>query len=446
MQRGNTAFMAATPANTCYYGLKKLYLAGQSNPMSYSAYKKAIFKACGFCTIILLSLHAGAQTEWVVRVDPATGKYVKIDSIPGVMYIYGSTLSCFDQLHHAYLFVGTTPDVTDIYFFSIDAVNGGVNSKAPFPKLGVRSTLQAFVYAGSLGALYGFYGEGQAKYLSTIDITTGSYSIIKAIPGLTIVYSMVFDSVHRQLVFAGIDVNGAEMLYAADAVTGDVINKMQAPGITDIRYNNNLKVLYGLSSKPGTGFQLASYDIAKNQITPISILPRQFAGLYEGNTTFDNIHNRYIINAQDSIGTSFLYSVDAATGNIVYKVAEPETNNVDLDNIIQYRFDNVSGNLYALHWEAHTLHDTIPTDPGTGPPPFIIYPNPLGGNGRVALDTVYNNVTFMLYDALGRLVKVVRGSNTSYINVSRGNLASAVYFYRIICNQKIKATGKLVIE
>jgi len=295
--------------------------------------------------------------------------------------------------------------------------------------------------------LYGFYGDELTNkyYLATVDLASGSYSILKEVPGLSAVYIMIFDSIHQQLIIAGVDSASYQRLYIADTRTGIIISQMLAPEIMDIQYNNNTGTLYGLVSKNGSGINMVTFDVAKGITSVISTLPGTLIGIYDGNITFDEVHNRYIINAGDTLGVSSLYSIDAATGNVIYKVPAPTTDNIDEDNIIQYRFDNVSGNLYALHWEAHTKRNT---DSGsTNPPhPFIVYPNPVTGNGRIILDTVYSEVVFMLYDVLGRLVRMQKSSNASFINISKGGLASAVYFYKIAVNKKVIATGKLIVE
>jgi hypothetical protein len=200
-----------------------------------------------------------------------------------------------------------------------------------------------------------------------------------------------------------------------------------------------------LLSNGGNGFSLVSFDIAAAATDFISNLPAEIEGIYDGNTTFDDIHNRYIINASDTNAVSFLYSIEASSGSEIYKIPVPTTDNVNLDNIIQYRFDNVSGNLYALHWEAHTQPNT---DSGgtTQTKPFFVWPNPLTGSGKIVLDSVYNAATFMLFDARGRLVQVATAGNASVINISKGYLANAIYFYNIFCDNKLKASGKLLVK
>jgi len=386
-----------------------------------------------------------AQTEYLVKVDPETGVYTKIDSIPGVMYIYMFNYSVFDERDHNYIFYGTYDQVND-YLFTIDAVTGKIVSKAPFPQFADHSALQNFIYANSIKTLYGFYTTNGSQFLASIDPAIGNYSLIKQLTGLSSINESVFCNAKQQMIFAGVDTAGNSVIGTLDVSTGNVLSIKPVPYIQDIQYNNKLGQLYCLYRPPG-GWYIGSIDTATGTVKILNALG-SIEGIYQGETTFDEINNRYIISASDTNSVSYLYTADAATGNVIYKVPALETSNVGQDNIIQYRFDNVSGNLYALHWEAHTKRNTDSTGTaGTSSTrPFVVYPNPVTGNGRIFLDTLYSEVVFMVYDALGRLVRTQKSSNASFIDISRGNLASAIYFYRIANNRKTLATGKIIFE
>jgi hypothetical protein len=84
---------------------------------------------------VLLSLNlfiAISQTEYLTKVNAATGAYIKIDSLPGVMWIALSNYSTFDENNHRYFFNGS-PDLLNWYLFSVDALTGKIISKPSFP-------------------------------------------------------------------------------------------------------------------------------------------------------------------------------------------------------------------------------------------------------------------------------------------------------------------------
>ena len=68
-------------------------------------------------------------------------------------------------------------------------------------------------------------------------------------------------------------------------------------------------------------------------------------------STFDKINGRFIFRGGDAGSNWALYTIDVTTGNIIYNPPFPVLVN-SADNIIELEFDNSSGMLYALHWDA----------------------------------------------------------------------------------------------
>mgnify|MGYP001610797804 CR=1 FL=1 len=79
-----------------------------------------------------------------------------------------------------------------------------------------------------------------------------------------------------------------------------------------------------------------------------------------------------------------------------------------------------------------------------------VYPNPFSTSVTVELNSPMSigakgDVTFKMYDVFGR--EVYHSPITAHrLLIERGNLSSGIYFYQIINNNQIIATGKLCAE
>jgi hypothetical protein len=288
--------------------------------------------------------------------------------------------------------------------------------------------------------------------LVSVNTINGSFSIISTLGNIQAAYGPTFDNNNHRLIFPCVDNTGNWILYSIDVITGNVISQASFANINELQYDNSSNKLYGLYYNTSLGKNyIVSINISTGSFSEITSLP-DVTGVYPGNTTFDNSTHHFIF-AGDSNGSAFLYSVNVTTGSVVYKAPILMTNRVDLDNLLQFRFDNSSGNLYALHWEGHTLKDTLGT---TNPPGdttsnehhyfFKIYPNPFSSIAKVVFDKVYNSASVILYDALGRIVRIENRHSASEMNIERKNLAAATYFYLVVCDRIKMGTGKIIIE
>ncbi|MGQ0829474.1 MAG: T9SS type A sorting domain-containing protein [Bacteroidota bacterium] len=78
---------------------------------------------------------------------------------------------------------------------------------------------------------------------------------------------------------------------------------------------------------------------------------------------------------------------------------------------------------------------------------FNLYPNP--NNGTMHLNYTLRNEqkgVFEIYDLLGKKqVEYQLQQNTSSVTISEAMLNNGIYFYKILVNDKLVATDKLVI-
>lgn len=76
-----------------------------------------------------------------------------------------------------------------------------------------------------------------------------------------------------------------------------------------------------------------------------------------------------------------------------------------------------------------------------------IYPNPFSGSMAVVMNGVFevNNTYISIYNMLGQ--EVMRSSITNQTtNLETSNLISGIYFYRVVSNEKVIQSGKLISQ
>ena len=86
-------------------------------------------------------------------------------------------------------------------------------------------------------------------------------------------------------------------------------------------------------------------------------------------------------------------------------------------------------------------------DESTQQLPFAIYPNP--AKEMIFLNFEVGdqeNVTFELYDVLGKQQTISRLSATNQHQIKLSNVQPGIYFYRIVSNDASIEAGKLIIE
>jgi len=72
-----------------------------------------------------------------------------------------------------------------------------------------------------------------------------------------------------------------------------------------------------------------------------------------------------------------------------------------------------------------------------------IYPNPF--SNETTLELPDKELTFILYNVLGKEVKRIENIHSPKIIIGRGNLSGGIYFYKIIEESYTLSTGKLII-
>lgn len=392
--------------------------------------------------ILLISkgVPAFSQKEYLVTVDPSSGNYTKMDSIPGVMYILLFDLTTIDQSNHHFIFIGG-PTQTNFNLVTLNSLNGKIISNPSFPNY---SGLIGLTYSKSTDALYGLIINSGIYSLVTFNTQTGNYSTIKSFSNIEGINEFSLDDNDQHIILNGTD-NGNAVLATFDILTGNMIAEIPSE-ISNMVYDNLSNKLYGIIITVGQGntgvFTFGTENTNTGAFTAIGNLPSDITGITQGNVTFDENDHLYIFTASDNSGDSYLYSIDANSGNVVYKAPVSLTNDINEDNLIQFRYDNSLGKLYALHWEAKTI--TQSDSSCNLKVQTKLYPNPFGNFLIVNKNPTICKVRMNLYTAIGQLLITGRVINDGENKIMLSNLANGVYFYEFYSNNKILLTGKIV--
>jgi len=395
-----------------------------------------------FIVILLFvnSLQTLAQKEFLVTVDPSNGSFSKVDSIHGVMWIELFNLTSINENNSHFTFVGS-PDQADWKLITLDEQNGNILSG---PSLANNTNLISLDYTKTNNFLYGVVVNSGAYSFVTFNIQSGIYSPITNIP-LETISEFVLDDANHRIIING-TYNGNLVLMTMDILTGNIISRVPFTNIQSMVYNNLTNKLYGLSSRITSAntniITVGIIDPNTGIFSQMADLPPEVQGIVQGNETFNENNNTYIFAASDNSGNTSLYSIDGVTGSVIYKAPVSITNKIDADNLIQFRFDNTSGKLYALHWEAKSVKPSFDSscklDIQTK-----LYPNPFSDFLIVEKNPTICKVRMNLYNTLGQILiqsQINDGKNEIHLQ----RLPKGVYFYKFISDANTTLTGKII--
>jgi hypothetical protein len=390
--------------------------------------------------LFLKTIQLSAQTEYLVTVDPSNGNFTKIDSIPGVKWILLFSFTTIDEKNKQFFFVGG-PTQTEFYLLTLDAVSGKILHKVPKP-----DNLMGLEYSKSSDKLFGIIGNSGAYSLVSIEKSTGAYTTVANIPGMEGFIDLILDDNNHRIFINGL-FNGAPSLRTVDLLTGNTISTVFSNKFGNFVYDNLSNTLYCLYSRqinpnnPIGFFSLVSFDPLTGNFSITGDLPEGL-GITQGNTTYNENAKQLIFVGNDN-GTYFLYSVNITTGQIIYKVPAKVTSAVDQDNLIQFRFDNSTNKLYALHWEAKTIRPI--TDSSCKLNNITrVYPNPFPDLLVIEKDQSLCKIYMSLYNSFGQKIISTKLLNDGKNNFYLQKLPAGTYFYNLFSDKGDRITGKVI--
>lgn len=75
-----------------------------------------------------------------------------------------------------------------------------------------------------------------------------------------------------------------------------------------------------------------------------------------------------------------------------------------------------------------------------------VYPNPFSETTTFKLNKKYRFITLIIYNSLGTEVFTQNVSNVQEISINRDNMTCGMYFYRLISNTQVIASGKIIVD
>ncbi len=379
-----------------------------------------------------------AQTEYLVTVNPGNGNFTKVDSLPGVKWVSVPS-STFDNVNQHYIFRGADAN-NNWGLYSVDVNTGNIISNPPFP-----ANVSCWEYSNSMNKLLGLRWDNSisTEYFISINTTTGAVTLIDSLPGVKWLQGeKAFDNINNRFIFIGGD-NGNWYLYSIDANNGSVIANPPIPGnFIGLQYSNSMDTLYALHWDNSSSTEyLAAINTTTGAFTNINSLSG-VTWIVNSNTTFDDLNKRYIFTGGDNSGNSYLYSVDALTGNIISNPIFPVLPNPG-ENVLMSEADSLTGIFYAVHWG--TIAEAI-QDYKNNSNICSFSPNPVTDKSKIILDKQYKNIMVFIYNTFGQIVKKLTAYDTSEINIERDDLSDGSYFISIICDHQYSGAIKTTIQ
>lgn len=199
------------------------------------------------------------QTEFLVSIDPSTGGFSIIDSIPGVKLISTVSYTVFDEKNHLFMFKGC-----DLFgnwkLYAVDVLTGKVISSPNFTTFSNPiDNVTELKFNNTTHQLYGLHWDDtkQTEYFVSIDSGTAKINIIDSIPGVKWIHIMpnftVIDENKNQYIFRGATANFDTYLYTIDIGTGKVVNKVDFPkvcgpddNVIELHHDQTSNKLYAL--------------------------------------------------------------------------------------------------------------------------------------------------------------------------------------------------------
>jgi hypothetical protein len=97
---------------------------------------------------------------------------------------------------------------------------------------------------------------------------------------------------------------------------------------------------------------------------------------------------------------------------------------------------------YPANSNCSTLTTSIPE---ITIPTITLFPNPFSTQTVLRTDNLFSNATLTVYNSFGQEVRQIKNISGQAVTLFRENLPSGLYFIRLVQNNKVVATDKLVI-
>ena len=364
------------------------------------------------------------QTEFLVKVNPTTGIFSIVDSLPGV-HFWASGTATFDSNNHHYLFWGTDFSGNK-RLYCIDALTGNIISQPLF----AINTME-YHYDNSSNTLFALSTSGGISLIS-INISTAATNTIAALPVTSLQSSTTFiDELNHTYVL-----QEGGYIYSVSLITGNITTIVAPTQLYGFQFDNNTGNPYGLDAVSAINSEvISSINLNNGNYSYVDTL-------HTYGYTYDEFAYSEINNIYTFCSTGHLYSVDVNTGNTVSSPLFP-VGITSQQNVIGLNYDNSSGILYSLHWGTITTSEGIKIYQNENT--IAISPNPFTSFTTITFSEEQKNTLLKITDMLGNtILQTIINGKQSTIDLS--GAAKGIYFAEIIDANKNAVNKKIVVQ
>ncbi|HET7152274.1 MAG TPA: T9SS type A sorting domain-containing protein [Candidatus Kapabacteria bacterium] len=405
--------------------------------------------------IILIASSAYGQKSWFdITIDPVTGAYTKIDSIPDVTSVLTFGGTTYDQ-HHGRFILETQKSDGSLYLISVNAASGNVLSDPILPDGSNGISFNEYHYNTAADTLCAIEYPNFARAtpaIAAFNTATAAYTTIDSMSGVrTVATNMSAMDGSGNITFIGYDANKVSHLYTykIDPTTVTFQSNPAFPSHTDttnimigFRYDFLSDSLYAfMYTQDSKHNYLIAADPVNGAVTVIDSFP-DIRSVSPFSATYDQAGHRYMFIALNTDLHYYLYSVNTVTAAVTQNELSPVVAATNPD-VSMMQYDSASGKIYAITSGATTtgVQESLPKTLQ-----LQAFPNPSNNETTIQLDGSYSTVTALITNSLGQILRKDIFHGTSEINIQRGELHEGSYFVQLTGDGKLLGTVKLGVE
>lgn len=223
-----------------------------------------------------------------------------------------------------------------------------------------------------------------------------------------------------------------------DTVAGAIFSERSAVHFFDVAFGGSGALGYAFASRPANLTGYRKFTIVGGDTAIAGVVMTKWNTTTNSRDTVVNIQNYQFTTAAAnwtsfSIPLTYLLNENPDTCLIVAGIVSSSTPHL--------------GTTFSLDDLAFTGNVAIGIPEQTDNAAVDVYPNPFNEETTVSFhDVMLNHASLEIYDMLGNKVRVMADLNGENITINREGLSSGMYFYNLINNNAIVATGKLSIQ
>ena len=236
-------------------------------------------------TLYALLYLGTSQLNYLVSLNPSTGTYILIDSIPGFQSILSGT-QVIDVVNQTYSFVGLNQITFTSKLYTVDLVTGSTLYSPNFPNSTNQFDDIFNLKQDSLNNLIGIFNAFNSNIyqLVTVNKTTGIHTFIDTLRGFSnyVPFNSIYNKSANLYSFEARDQNSNTRLYSYDVTTANLVSSPIFPvladtndNVTELQIDNSTGIIYGLHWDN----DITTGALEHNSLDMISVYPNPASAL-----------------------------------------------------------------------------------------------------------------------------------------------------------------------